>query len=176
MNAYLKGSRVYLRSIEEDDATENYLSWLNNQETTKGLVTGRFPTSMQSLKTYLRSIEQNEKSVMFAICLLENNQHIGNIKLDQLDYYAGTAELGILIGEENQRGKGIGSETCQLVLDYAFQNLNLRKVTLSVFSNNPNAVKTYEKLGFLVEGRLKDHFFMNGNYYDKIYMSYFNPR
>lgn len=176
MSPYLKGTQVYLRAIEEEDANETYLSWLNNQETTKGLVTGRFPSSMQSLKSYLRSVTQGENSVMFAICLVENDKHIGNIKLDQFDYFARTAELGVLIGEQNHRGKGIGSESCKLVLDFAFANLNLRKVTLSVFSNNPIAIKTYERLGFQVEGRLKQHFFSDGQYHDKIYMSYFKQQ
>ncbi|MDP4954143.1 MAG: GNAT family N-acetyltransferase, partial [Flavobacteriales bacterium] len=120
MSPYLKGTQVYLRAIEEEDANETYLSWLNNQETTKGLVTGRFPSSMQSLKSYLRSVTQGKDSVMFAICLVENDKHIGNIKLDQFDYFARTAELGVLIGEKNHRGKGIGSESCKLVLDFAF--------------------------------------------------------
>jgi RimJ/RimL family protein N-acetyltransferase len=79
-----------------------------------------------------------------------------------------------MIGDKHFYGKGVGTESCQLVIDYAFSRLNIRKIILAVYSNNPSAIRLYEKLGFKTEGCLKDQIFENGKYHDKLYMSLFN--
>jgi RimJ/RimL family protein N-acetyltransferase len=170
---FLKGSNVYLRALSLDDATPAYLDWINNPETTRGLVAGNFPSSIESLRHYVASVTGNKDSVMLAICDIATGQHIGNVKLDRFDWISGTCELGILIGSADHRGKGIGTEVCSMVIRYAFHTLNLRKVLLAVYSNNPAAVRAYEKAGFTEEGRLKDHVYCEGMYVDKILMSAF---
>lgn len=169
---FRSGEKCFLRALELGDANSDYLSWVNNPETTRGLVTGRFPSNLEQLKAYLQ--DATAKSAVFlAICDIESKKHIGNIKLDQFDWISRTAELGILIGDRNFWGKGIATEACRLLLDYAKKDLNLNKVTLSVFSNNPAAKRVYEKLGFVEEGCLRQHLFIDGKYEDKFYMSVF---
>lgn len=172
-NAFLVGDRVFLRGIQTEDATDAYLSWLNDPEITKGLVSGTHPTTRRELHEYIDAAVRNPNTVMFAVCDREEDLHIGNIKIDSFDWSSRVAELGILIGDQRYWGKGIGSEACQLVLRYAFDTLNLRKVELCVFSNNPAAMKLYEKLGFKLEGTLRQHVFRNGSYWDKHYMGIF---
>ena len=173
MKGFIKGERLYLRSIEESDANETYLSWINDSEVTKGLEKGTYPSSMNDLVNYLKSVINNPSVIMFAVCV-ENGEHIGNIKLDRINSISRTAEMGLMIGSKAHWGKGLGKEMCQLVLDYAWNELNLRKISLTVYGNNPNAVRLYEKLGFKVEGRLKDHVYAEGAYHDKLWMSVFN--
>ena len=175
MPKFLSSKQVYLRCIELSDANLNYLSWINNEDATKGLVSGKFPSSLPELEAYIKNV-LDSKNVMFAVCDSTNDKHIGNIKLDNFDWIARTCELGILIGDANYRGKGIGTEVCQLTCNYAFHQLNLRKVTLTVFGNNPAAIKVYQKLGFELEGTLKKHVFEAGEYVDKHYMSLFNAK
>ncbi|MFT4777532.1 MAG: RimJ/RimL family protein N-acetyltransferase [Flavobacteriales bacterium] len=173
MNAFLSGEKVYLRAISDDDATNEYLGWINDTETTKGLVTGTFPSNMGDLKTYLNHVSGNSNTVMFAICIIDGDRHVGNIKLDNFDWVAGTAELGVLLGAKDAWGKGIGTASCQLLLHYAFDQLNLRKVSLTVYDNNPGAIRLYEKIGFQTEGRLRNHIFADGAYIDKLWMGIF---
>lgn len=173
MNFFIKGPQVYLRAIEASDANERYLSWINNPEVTKGLVTGTYPSSMTGLISYIESVTAGHSKIMLAICDNQTGLHIGNVKLDQIDAVARTAEFGLMIGDQAFWGKGVGSEVCGLVLNYAFEQLNLRKVSLSVFSNNPGAIRLYEKVGFSAEGRLKDHVFADNAYHDKLWMSIF---
>jgi len=172
--AFLKGEQIFLRAASVDDASENYLSWINDPETTRGLVAGLFPSTLQDLRQYLQQIESSKDSVMFAICDNNTNQHIGNVKLDRFDWVSGTCELGILIGEQTFWGKGIATEVCRLVLDYAFDRLNLRKVLLAVYANNPGAIAVYKKIGFQLEGTLRKHVFQEGEHVDKHFMGIFS--
>ncbi len=173
MSTFLTGEKVYLRAISMDDATSEYLGWINDEETTKGLVTGTFPSNMDDLKSYLSQVSNDAKTVMFAICLNETHRHVGNIKLDNFDWISRTAELGVLLGAKDTWGKGIGTESCRLLLHYAFDQLNLRKVSLTVYENNPGALHLYEKIGFHTEGRLRKHIFADGAYLDKLWMGIF---
>lgn len=173
MAQFIRGQKTYLRNIELSDVNETYLSWLNDLETTKGLLAGRFPSSLVQLQSYVENAITDNNTVMFAICNKENDQHIGNIKLDNFDWVGRTCELGVLIGDQNSWGKGIGTEVCEMVINYAFDHLNLRKILLAVYSNNPGAIKLYEKLGFKQEGRFIDHLYAEGKYIDKIFMGIF---
>ena len=173
MSRFLIGEQIYLRAASPADATPAYLSWINDPETTRGLVTGTYPSNLDSLRSYLESVSADGNSIMLAICLKSADQHIGNIKLDSFDKTAMTCELGIMIGDKDSWGKGIGSEVCRLVLNYAFEQLNQRKVSLTVYDNNPGAVRLYEKIGFQVEGRLRKHIYADGAYHDKLWMGIF---
>lgn len=170
---FLSDESIALRPISLNDANNDYLSWLNDRSTTEGLVTGTFPVNIESLKHFIAQITNSKDSIMLAICTLPLMTHVGNIKLDKFDWPSGTAELGILIGAAEGRGKGIGYAACGLVIKYAFNDLNLRKISLTVYSANTAAIKLYEKLGFREEGRLKNHVWVSGVFQDKIWMSLF---
>jgi [ribosomal protein S5]-alanine N-acetyltransferase len=176
MSAFLEGSQIYLRGISSQDASEHYLGWLHDAETTKGLASGRFPTTIDQLREYILNVVNNPNAVMFAICDAVTGNHLGNIKIDQFDWVSSTCELGLLIGDKKSWGKGVGTEACQLSISYAFEKLNMRKVSLTVYANNPNAIALYEKIGFKHEGRLKDHVYEGGTFHDKLWMSIFNPK
>lgn len=173
MSFFIKGSKIYLRAIELTDVNERYLSWVNDPEVTRGLVSGTYPSSMNSLRSYVEQVVNDPTKIMLAVCDTATNLHIGNVKLDQISPVARTAEFGIMIGDQAFWGQGIGLEVCNLMIAYAFNQLNLRKVSLSVFSNNPAAIRLYEKAGFTIEGRLKAHVFADNAYHDKLWMSIF---
>lgn len=173
MNAFLEGDQIYLRALEVSDATEAYLSWLNDPETTRGLMSGAYPSNLEDLRRYVETVTTSKDAVMFAVCDKSSDEHIGNIKIDRFDWSSRTCELGILLGSKDHRGKGIGTEVCRLVLQYAFERLNIRKVLLAVYANNPAAIRTYEKLGFVMEGTLRQHVWVEGSYVDKHFMGIF---
>lgn len=173
MIRFLQGDKIYLRAITLNDVTDDYLSWLNDEETTRGLASGVFPSNIEELRKFVEGIIANKNAVMLAICDITNDKHIGNIKLDQFDWVSRTCELGLLIGDKTSWGKGIGYEVCKLTLAYAFSDLNIRKVSLAVYANNPAAIRLYEKLGFVREGQLRKHIFEGGEYHDKYYMGIF---
>ncbi len=167
----LKGNTIYLRPLRVEDANETYLSWLQDKEVMSGIATSGY--TLENLKEYVIEKTGSANVHFFAICNSENNEHIGNIKLDFHDQRANVSELGLLIGNKNYWGKGVGSEACQLVLKYGFETLGLRKIYLAVYENNPRAIRLYEKLGFKVEGRLRKHVCVDDAYFDKYLMGIF---
>jgi RimJ/RimL family protein N-acetyltransferase len=172
---FLTGNGIYLRPIERSDVGQNYLNWINDSAVTRGMASGYFPTSLAQLEAYVNSVLTDEHTLFFALCLEENNRHIGNVKVDRIDWIAGTCELGIIIGEEDARGRGYGKEAMKVLIQYIFQDLNLRKISLAVFENNTAAKHLYESLGFIEEGRFVKHVFKEGKLWDKFYLALFNP-
>lgn len=111
----IEGRHIYLRLLTEADATEKYLGWLHDQEVTRYLrVRHSPPASLQELRDYIGS---RSGRLFLAIILKDGDRHIGNIKLGHLD------DVGILIGERDEWGKGYGSEAIRLLTKYAFSGL-----------------------------------------------------
>jgi ribosomal-protein-alanine N-acetyltransferase len=169
---YLKSSRIYLKPIGLEHLTSYYVNWLNDPDVNKFLDSGGDYT-IELLEKFL--IEMIEKDILFwAIHLNENNKHIGNIKIDPVNSKHGLAEYGILMGDKTEWGKGFAKEASQIVIDYCFQVLNIRKMILGVVEDNQNAVELYKKLGFQIEGLYKFHGKYNGKFCNTLRMALFN--
>jgi len=169
MNLKIKGESVYLKNLREKDATEDYCRWLNDPGVNKYLETRK--VTIEGLKKYIK--EKNTADNCLFLCILdrESGKHIGNIKLEPIDFESKKAVLGILIGDKNYWGKGIGTEATKLLVDYAFNNLNIKEVNLGVISENKAAIRVYEKAGFKTTKIEKDAIDHDGKKYDKIIMS-----
>jgi RimJ/RimL family protein N-acetyltransferase len=86
------------------------------------------------------------------------------------------ADLGIRIGAEQDRGRGVGATAVSLALDYAWQHLNLMRVQLRVLAGNARAIAAYRQGGFSEEGRHANAAFVDGAWHDMITMAAINPR
>lgn len=168
--AFLVGERLYLRPLLKSDITERYLSWLNDAEVMKYIETGKFPVTKKDLEEFYKKIKSSKIDIMFAIIDKEHELHIGNIKLGGINWVHRFADLGIMIGDKAYWGKGYGEEACRLLLGYAFNRLNLNKVTLGFYATNVAALKTYKKVGFKIEGKIKKLLSIDGKYVDHILM------
>ncbi len=159
-----------LRALERSDLNERYLGWLNDPEVTRYTETGTFPSSADDLDNYYRSVTGSKNDVILAVVEKKSGVHIGNVKLGPIHWLHRTATFGILIGEKNCWGKGIGSEATRLMVDYGFHRLNLHRIDLGVFAEHDAAVRCYEKIGFKVEGRFREDLFHEGAYKDRLWM------
>ena len=155
-NAFIIGKQIYLRALEEEDLEGNYLKWLNDPEVTSYMTTGLFPQTKRMLKDFYDKICTDSSSVYFAIIDKESDKHIGNTKVDHIDWVNRRCEFGILIGEREFWGKGICAEVTKLIVEYVFTKLNLRKMRIDTIETNESAVKCYKSIGFKEEGRLKE--------------------
>ena len=119
-------------------------------------------------------IDVEKKNILFWAITLSNGKHIGNIKIDPIDYKHKNGEYGIMMGDKFEWGKGYAREASQLVIDYCFENLNLNKLTLGVIEENKQAIKLYKKLNFNEEGKLIRHVIKNKKFYNVLRMALFN--
>jgi RimJ/RimL family protein N-acetyltransferase len=168
--ALAEGSLVLLRPLERADLNERYLSWLNDPEVTRYTEIGTFPSTAEDLENYYRSVMGSKNDVMLAVVEKKSGRHIGNVKLGPIHWVHRRATFGILIGEKEFWGKGIGFEATQLMVSYGFERLNLRRIDLGVFAEHEAAVRCYEKAGFKVEGRMREDLFLDGKYRDRLWM------
>lgn len=165
------GERIYLspKGTSEEEI-QKFTEWMNDFQVTD--YTGRSGEVM----TFNREAEWLEKSALddenriFNIVELNTNKLIGTIGLEHFNWINRSATLGIFIGDENFRNNGFGTEAINLLLEYGFKYLNLHSIKLTLISINERAHKCYLKCGFKDTGCSREQNFVNGKYFDKLYM------
>lgn len=116
-----------------------------------------------------KRIERNE-SFDFTIRALADDRVVGDIGLDGLRWIHGDTFVGIALGDRDDWNKGYGTDAMRLILRYAFTELNLHRVSLGLFEYNPRALRSYEKAGFKLEGRMRGTLHREGRRWDDLYM------
>jgi RimJ/RimL family protein N-acetyltransferase len=109
------------------------------------------------------------ESVRFSIRTLSGDQFIGEMSL-WFNWQHGDAWIGIVIGEREFWGKGYGTDAMRLIVQYGFLEANLRRVSLALHSYNPRALKSYEKVGFKMEGTVRGETLREGRRTDTYFM------
>jgi ribosomal-protein-alanine N-acetyltransferase len=171
----LDTERFYLERLTLEHLSQEYVDWLNDNQVNQFLETGGNYTS-EMLKDFLTNVS-NQDMYFWAIKDKLDDQHIGNIKIDPINFKHGWGEYGILIGDQSYWGKGVGFEVSRTVIDFCFEgNLNLRKINLGVRAENNAAIALYNKLGFEVEGVYKKHSVTSAGFDDVLRMAIFNSR
>jgi RimJ/RimL family protein N-acetyltransferase len=165
---FLIGSAIYLRPLDLAD-TPVLMTWMNDPEVTRQLRAYR-PIMRLAEEEFLRKLSTSETDVALGIMVREPEQFIGVTGLHRLDIRNRHAEFGITIGEKSAWGKGHGTEATRLMVQYAFDRLNLHRVWLNVYEFNERARHVYEKVGFRMEGRLRQDTYRDGRYWDTFVM------
>jgi len=146
----LAGERLYLRPVQDRDLRQ-LAQWLADPEIRR-LVGPRFPRVAHRSWAYL---SPSPHDAQFAIVLRAGDRPIGVCGLFGISEKEGTAELGIVLGEKHMWGHGYGREALVLLLGHAYGDLGLRQVSLCVHAANARAIRAYEKVGFIPEGRFR---------------------
>jgi diamine N-acetyltransferase len=166
------GERIRLRAIERSDLSR-YVKWLNDPQVASGV--GRFlPMSFEEEEQwFIKLLERDPLERPFAIDIRSSEDwiHVGSCGLFDFNHQARCAELGIMIGARDFWDQGFGSEVMQILLRHGFLTLNLHRIFLHVYAFNERALKMYQRLDFKEEGRLRDHHYYNGRYFDTVIMS-----
>ena len=115
-------------------------------------------------------LREERRAFLFAVETATDNKLIGGSGLFRFDWTSRSAEIGISIYNPEYWGKGYGAESLDLVLRFAFLDLNLNRVELEVFDFNKRAYKCYAKVGFKEAGRKRKARFIEGKYHDCIMM------
>jgi RimJ/RimL family protein N-acetyltransferase len=168
-NPFLIGATVYLRPLETEDAP-TLVPWFNDPEVTRFLKRHQ-PVTLADEVDFLRRIAASPTDLVLGVALRAEDRLIGTTGLKGMDVRNHHAEFGIAIGDKTYWGKGCGTEATRLIIRHAFDTLNLNRVSLRVYEYNERALKVYQKVGFRIEGRLRQDTFLEGRYWDTVLMA-----
>jgi [ribosomal protein S5]-alanine N-acetyltransferase len=149
------GERVWLRPLEERDLAA-YVAGINDTEV-GGWAGYDQPTSVEQARVWLQHIGEEShrgRGWFFAVCELGDDRFIGTTWLKDVNLGAGIGELAIFM-DRDHIGSGWGTDAQRALLNFAFTNIGLQRVFLTVFAANERAIRSYEKLGFQREGLLR---------------------
>ncbi|HMN12226.1 MAG TPA: GNAT family protein [Bellilinea sp.] len=165
----LTGKLVRLVIEDLEESSKLMSSWDHDSEYLRLLSFG--PVTRYNAKATQEFFEKESGDELgFGIQTIADGKSVGFIGLNQINPLTRNAMVGMGIGERENWSKGYGTEAMKLVLNFAFEQLNLNRVTLDVFEVNQRGIRAYEKAGFLLEGRIKQALMKAGTRYDLILM------
>jgi RimJ/RimL family protein N-acetyltransferase len=169
MNNYLVGERIRLTAMTAADAT-TVARWQGDATFLRLLdAVPAAPRAEPQLAEWIAAANAAAPNgYLFGIRPLAGDELLGYIELDGILWNQGSSWVSIAIGEAAQRGQGYGYEALTLALRFAFDELNLRRLQLTVFSYNTRAIATYERLGFIREGSFREALLRDGQTFDML--------
>jgi len=171
----LLGSRVRLTAIEQDDAA-TIARWGADSEFLRFYDTRpAYPPSEAEVADRLDKLIKDKRTIAFGIRPLDSDELIGTVELDGIIWAHGVCGIAIAIGDRQNRGKGYGSEAVELALAFAFNELNLHRITATVFSYNERSMAMIERLGFRREGAFREFLQRDGERYDMLLYGLLRP-
>ena len=152
----IEAGPVYLRPITMED-TGNIIRWRNAEHVRRNFFDRR-PFTVEGHRQWMETRVATGEVVQFILCESDGDRPVGSVYFRDVDRKQRRAEYGIFIGERDAVGKGYGTLAARAAVNYAGEKMNLRKLVLRVFADNTAAVRSYEKAGFVQEGRLRKEF------------------
>lgn len=171
---FLKGKRIILRPLNKEVDLEKCLIWTNDPEVTNFLSL-LYPIDKIAEGEWFDKISKDKNNIVLAIETLDG-KFIGTMGLHSINWVNRTATTGALIGEKRYWGKGYGTEAKMLILNYAFNQLNLRKIKSEVIAYNKRSLNYSLHCGYEIEGRKKQEIYKNGQYWDLIQLGLFKNK
>ena len=168
----LKGKFVQLTAVEPQELAQAFQRWNQDSEYQRfSLVDPAALLSPEKITEWAgKRLESDQHHYFFAIRLLGSDHMVGSCGLSGEIFPHGEAYVGIGIGDRELWGKGYGTDAMLVLLRYGFNELNLRRVTLTVSAYNPRGIRSYEKAGFVIEGKARDFFLREGRRWDMVFM------
>jgi RimJ/RimL family protein N-acetyltransferase len=169
----IRGKTIVLTELRSADSATLF-NWINSPDTVH-FNAPYTPIHEPNHTAWFEAVTNASDRVVFAIREPPTLRLIGIVQLVGLHPIHRTAELIIRIGEESDRNRGAGSEAVQLATNFAFMDRNLQRVWLRAFTDNPRAIRAYEKAGFKMEGTMRRACFIDGRWRDEAIMAILRP-
>ncbi len=171
----LIGEKTILRPLKMQDLSL-INQWRNDLELTRQTMGIRFPKTLEMDEEWLNQVlrDKSNRNIYWGIEIKESHEFIGIASLRNIDYISGVGDFGWMIGSSKFRGLGYGKEAENLINEYAFLVLNLRKLVRYILDYNTISLKILSNEGMSKEeGRLKEHYYFDGKYHDVVIMALF---
>jgi len=172
-NELLHGKLVHLTVENPETVVEHFSKWNRDTEYWRLLAAEpAMPYTKKQVKEFVEKelLGDHPDLFFFMIRSLQDDRILGETGLDGVEWNHGESFVGISIGEREFWGTGYGTDAMQVLLRYAFCELNLHRVSLTVFEYNPRAIRSYEKAGFKIEGQERKFLERGGKRWDMLYM------
>ena len=166
----LEGEQIELRRHDRENYPL-YAQWYGDSEIWHLTSWAPAPLGRSAVERLFEDRELSRTDDSFAIHLKGDDEPIGVISLMNMSEANESAELSVIVGPRDDRRQGYGTEAIDRLLHYAFEELGLNRVGLSVFDFNEQAISAYEKLGFVEEGRCRQAIMRRSGFHDAILMS-----
>ena len=164
INPFIIGEKIYLRAPEPGD--ERVFALSENHPDARHFLYYALPTNRQWQWEQIQQKVADPHTILFTIATKDPDEAIGNTAFVRIDWIGRMATFYIAIAEKANWSKGYGSEATRLMVKYAFETINLNRIQLHVSTENERAVKTYQKIGFKIEGTLRQAMFFDNRYHD----------
>lgn len=165
----LEGKLVRFRAYNKEDIPVVY-EYINDPEVKRFLMPGiPFPMRIEEEYKWFDSQTAFGDTYNFAIEILKEGKYAGGCGINSIDWKNRYATVGIFLGRPYW-GKGYGTDAMKVLLKFIFEEMNLNKIILITYSFNERAIACYQKVGFKIEGILREQIFRDGCYYDEIAM------
>lgn len=160
---------IYLRLMTAED-TDRIVAWRNKDEVRKNFIYQELFTR-EGHESWIKNKVETGQVVQMIICDAVTDRPLGSVYIRDIDREHNKAEYGIFIGEDDARGRGVGTAAAKLMLQYCFEEEKLHRVYLRAFADNLQAIRSYEKAGFVREGLLREDVCIHGKYCDIQWMA-----
>ena len=162
-------TKVYLRAFEPNDYLQ-INKWRNDRKLQELTAATFYHISSETDKAWvIEKMKFSQKEFYFGICLKENDLLIGYCSLNDVDYIHKKCNWGgIVIGEKSEGGKNNAFEAAYLLMQYAFNDLNLNRVMGYWLEGHEASLKMGKRLNFQQEGVLRQSVYKNGKWYNQL--------
>lgn len=161
---FLEGKKVYLRPVQDEDTKLVYFG-KNNADVRETLFLFA-PMTLEQVQAEIKQWSTSKEIMFFTICSREDDKPVGQTAFVRIDYVSRAAVFYIAIYDPECWSKGYGGEATRLMVDYAFDILNLNRIQLHVCAENVKGVEAYKKAGYKIEGTLRQAMYHHNTYID----------
>ncbi|MDP1604346.1 MAG: GNAT family protein [Legionella sp.] len=165
----LQGEQVHLHLFKREDITESYVGWLNDKDVVRYSNQRFINHSIASSVDYFNSFQKNN-ALFVAIRLKDTGQMVGTMTV-YFNYQHQVADIGIMIGEKNCWGKGIGKDAWLTLLTFLSNEVGVRKITGGTLALNLGMIKIMRETGMKEDGVRREHELVDGKAHDILHFT-----
>lgn len=161
----LSGKEYTLVPFEEGHISDRYIGWLNNPQVNRFLEVRFVHQTRDTVLEYVRAFNSDKEKYLWMIYHTGGDEPVGTASLDQINRRHGTGIIGVMIGEPAYWGKGASAGSIQLMTEFAFNMLKLRRLMAGSYATNHGMNFTYKQLGWTLEGKLRKAYLQEAEHY-----------
>ena len=158
----LEEKRIYLRPLLPEDASQQYVDWINDKEINRYLETRHSEQTVESCIEFIDLMNKDKNSYLFGVFLKENSAHIGNCKLGFINPHHLSGQLSLFIGERGYWGQGYAKEIIHALTKFGFRTLNLERIEAGCYEDNIGSLRAFIRCGYTVEGFFRKNVISDG--------------